>query len=99
MVTAHDNSHDNHGIGIYVKVFLALLFLLVVTVGAAMVHLPPTAAILLAMAIATTKAVLIVWYFMHMKWAGRLVLIMFASSVYVLGIGAILMFADYMFRA
>ncbi len=93
-----DIDHGVHGVGLYVKIFLLLLVLLAVTVGAAMFHLPPTAAILLAMAIATTKAYFIVMYFMHMKWSGRLIAVMFLSSVYVLGLGAILLFGDYMWR-
>lgn len=89
---------QHHGIGIYVKIYAALMVLLVLTVAAAKLHLPWYFPILLAMTIASVKAVLIVQYFMHMKTAGRLVAIIFLMSIYVLGVGAILMFADYLYR-
>lgn len=93
------HGHAEHGgLGLYFKNYLALLFLLVITVGAAMLHLPGYFAILVAMTIASVKAVLIVLYFMHMRWSGRLIAVMFLSSIYVLGIGAVLMFSDYMSR-
>jgi cytochrome c oxidase subunit IV len=95
---AHAEGHAHHGIGLYVKIYVALLVLLVLTVLAAKLHLPGYGPILLAMAIATVKAVLIVLYFMHMKSAGRLVALMFLMSLYVLGIGAVLGFADYFYR-
>lgn len=97
-MSAHAEAHSHHGIGIYVKIYLALLVLLALTVLAATLHLPGYGPILLAMAIATVKAVLIVMYFMHMKWAGRLVTLMFLMSIYVLGIGAVLGLADYFYR-
>lgn len=93
-----ETDHAVHGIGLYFKIFLALLLLLVATVGASKIHLPGYGNILLAMAIAVVKAVLIVLYFMHMRWTGKLVAVMFLSSVYVLGLGLILIFADYWYR-
>ena len=95
---AHAETHANHGIGIYVKIYFALLILLALTVLAAKFHLPGYGPILLAMSIATVKAYLIVMYFMHMKWAGRLVTLMFLMSIYVLGVGAVLGLADYFYR-
>lgn len=94
----HAEAHSHHGIGLYVKIYVALLVLLLLTVLAAKLHLPGYGPILLAMAIASVKATLIVMYFMHMKGAGRLVALMFLMSVYVLGIGAVLLFGDYFYR-
>jgi len=52
----------------------ALLVLTVITYLASLVHYPSFAiAIVVAIAIATVKAFLVLWYFMHMKYEDKLV--------------------------
>jgi cytochrome c oxidase subunit IV len=51
----------------YVAVFGALLSLTLVTVGMSYLHLPSGPTIVLGLAIASTKAALVVLFFMHLK--------------------------------
>jgi cytochrome c oxidase subunit 4 len=80
-----------------VTVFVVLLVLLFATVGAA--HLPlgllhfPT-----AMAIAAAKAVLIVVYFMHVKYSHRLTAVIAVASLLWLSIMIGLTLTDYLSR-
>jgi cytochrome c oxidase subunit 4 len=58
----------------YLAVFLTLVVLTVVTLGAAMLNLKSEfAKVMLALAIATIKASAVVLYFMHMKFEGKLI--------------------------
>ncbi len=59
------------GVGAYVVVFLALMVLTSLTVGAAFVDLGPFNDVV-ALAIAFTKATLVVLIFMHVRHASRL---------------------------
>ena len=54
----------------YLKVYLALLALLAATVGATYVHLGPLN-ILITLAIAITKAILVMVFFMHLRQGPR----------------------------
>jgi cytochrome c oxidase subunit IV len=51
-----------------------------------------------ALAIAVFKAVLVVLFFMHVKYSSRLTWIVVASGVFWLGIMLALTFGDYLFR-
>jgi cytochrome c oxidase subunit IV len=80
-----------------IGVFGALNVLLFATVGAA--YLPiGNGHFLIAMALATVKAVLIVMYFMHVKYSHRLTAMICAASVLWLGIMIALILTDYMTR-
>jgi len=58
----------------YVAVFLSLVVLTVITVAVYFVHLESELAkVLLALAIASIKASLVVLFFMHMKFEGKLI--------------------------
>jgi cytochrome c oxidase subunit 4 len=80
-----------------IAVFVALLLLLVATVGASELplggwHLP------VAMAIATVKAVLIVVYFMHVMYGHRLSMIIAVASFLWLAIMILITLNDYLTR-
>jgi cytochrome c oxidase subunit 4 len=81
-----------------INVFIALMILLFATVGAAYLPLGrlhfPT-----AMAIATGKTVLIVMYFMHVKYSHRLTAIICSAAFLWLGIMIALILTDYMTRS
>ena len=51
---------------IYIRVFLALAALTVVTVGISYLHLPIAAAVALALVVASIKASLVAAFFMHL---------------------------------
>lgn len=82
----------------YLMVFVALLVLLVATVGAYYVDLGPLN-IAVALTIALVKAALIVLYFMHVRYSSRLVWVFAAATVVWLIIMLGLTFSDYISRA
>jgi cytochrome c oxidase subunit IV len=63
---AHDTS-----MGLYYKIYAALMALLILTVGAAYLH-TGLWALPIALTIAVIKAVLVIVYFMHMRFTGKL---------------------------
>lgn len=81
----------------YLAVFVALLVLLIATVGAYYVDLGPLN-IVVALTIAIIKAVLIVLYFMHVRYSSRLVWVFAGATVVWLIIMLGLTFADYISR-
>jgi cytochrome c oxidase subunit 4 len=96
----HGNGHGDHVVPIstYVMVFLALMVGTGLTVAASYLDLgiwnTPV-----AMAIAVTKASLVVFFFMHLKYSPKLFWISVGAAVFwlvnlVLGVGA-----DYVARA
>jgi cytochrome c oxidase subunit 4 len=91
------HGHHDHGTLTYWIVFLALMVLLVATVGVAYVHLG-VFNIPVAYAIATLKAVLILWFFMHLSESTRLVQVFaFASFAWLL-IFLVMTSGDYISR-
>jgi len=87
---------------IYVRIFVALLVLTAVTVGAALMDLGGgrlnAANVLVAMTIAVAKGLLVVLYFMHVRYAGRLTWIFVGAGVFWLAILIVLTLADYLSR-
>jgi len=84
-------------ITLYVAIFAALMVLLVVTVAVAWIDLGPLN-FPLAVAIATTKAVLIILYFMHVRYSRPLTWVMAGASVAWLAILFGLTYSDYWTR-
>jgi cytochrome c oxidase subunit IV len=80
-----------------VTVFVALLVLLFATVGAAYIPLGPMQ-FPTAMTIAAAKAVLIILFFMHVKYSHRLTAVVSAASFLWLGIMLALTLSDYLSR-
>jgi cytochrome c oxidase subunit 4 len=81
----------------YRLVFAALMVLLVVTVAAAFVplgflNMP------VAMLIASVKAVLVILFFMHVKFASRLTKVFVAATFLWLAILFVMTFGDYLSR-
>ncbi len=90
----------------YVAVFAALMVLTLLTVAAARVDLGAPVVlgvalpsnVIVAMAIAVLKAVLVVLFFMHVKYSGRLVQLVVASAVAFLAILLLITLGDYWSR-
>ena len=81
----------------YVVVFLALMVLTAITVAVAFLHLGPFNDIA-AMAIAITKACLVVLYFMHVRQSSRLTkLVVIAGFLWLLFLFGFTM-SDYLTR-
>jgi cytochrome c oxidase subunit IV len=70
-------------LSIYITIFLALMVLTAVTVGAAFVDLGQLNAPV-AMAIAIFKATLVVLYFMHVKYSSKLTKLVVATGLFFL---------------
>ena len=99
---AHGAPPDLHahgsGIGAYLAVFAALMLLTALTVWAAFQHLgiwnTP-----LALTIAVTKALLVAWIFMHLRFSPRLTLFVVSASIIFLGFLILITASDYFTRA
>ena len=102
-------SHANHAahaepvghispISLYLTIFFALMILTGVTVGAAYVDLG-IFNFSVAMLIATFKASLVVWYFMHVKYQSSLTKLTVATGLFFLAILLGMMMIDYGGRA
>lgn len=101
----HGHGHDGHGhhgphvvpLGIYFVVFAALMIGTVLTVAAAHMDFGPLNTPV-ALAIAVTKASLVVVFFMHVKYSPRLITLVVVGSFVWLGIMLFITLADYWSR-
>jgi cytochrome c oxidase subunit 4 len=81
----------------YYRVFAALLVLLALTVGVAFVELGVWS-VVLALSIATSKALLIVLYFMHVRTSSRLTQLFTVGMLLWLLILITITLSDYLTR-
>jgi cytochrome c oxidase subunit IV len=81
----------------YLLVFAALMVLTAITVAAAFMHFGPFNNVV-AMAIAVTKATLVVLFFMHVKYSTRLTKLIVVAGFFWLGLMFLFTLADYMSR-
>ncbi|MDP2054478.1 MAG: cytochrome C oxidase subunit IV family protein [Acidobacteriota bacterium] len=81
-------------VSLYVTIFGALMVLTAVTVGAAFVDLGQLN-FSVAMLIAGFKATLVIWYFMHVKYASKLTKLTVATGLFFLVILLGLFMVDY----
>jgi cytochrome c oxidase subunit 4 len=88
------NGHSSHGdheeihvtpFDVYVKVFAALIVLTILTVGFHVMHLGALATPI-AFLIASTKAFLVMAWFMHLKHEGTLNRVIFGSGFFFLAV-------------
>ena len=76
-VHGHAEPTPHHAVN-YVAIFLTLVALTVVTVAVAFIpRLKEWQKVLLALAIASVKATFVVLYFMHLKFEGKLIYLIF----------------------
>ena len=83
---------------IYYGIFAVLMVCTAITVGVAFVDLGPLNTVV-ALAIAVFKAVLVVLFFMHVKYSTRLTWAVVVGSVFWLGILLALTMGDYLTRS
>ena len=88
---AHDAQHHVSPVSLYLTVWIGLMILTAVTVLAYYVPIwlnvsLGAANIVIAMAIATVKASLVAWYFMHLRHDKKFHLLAFLSSLIFLGL-------------
>jgi cytochrome c oxidase subunit IV len=83
---------------IYLTVFLVLLFFTAFTTGVAFIDLGVFNAVI-ALAIACTKAALVVLFFMHIHYSSRLLKMTVAAGLFTFGLLITLTMSDYISRA
>ncbi len=85
----NDAHHDEHrpNVGLYVKVFLALMVLTLITVAISKIHLPRAQAITLGLFVALVKASLVGALFMHLWGENKLI---HKALFITMGFGAVL---------
>ena len=81
-------------IKLYVGIFLTLMALTAITIVVAYVNLGPWNKVV-ALGIASTKATLVVLYFMHVKYASRMTRLIVVSGFFFLMILLSLTMLDY----
>jgi cytochrome c oxidase subunit 4 len=99
------NTHHVIPVSVYLRVFTALMVLFVLTVAAALVDFHHLIGpqfgwlnIVIAMIIAVIKAVIIVLYFMHVRYSSRLTQVIAISAFLWLGILFLFTLTDYFSR-
>jgi cytochrome c oxidase subunit 4 len=90
-------THQKTSKGLYYRVFAALLVLLVLTVAVAFVDLGAWS-VVLALTIASSKALLIVLYFMHVRTSSRLTQLFTVGMLLWLLILISITLSDYLTR-
>ncbi len=93
---AHTGHHSHRPL--YLKIFAALMVLLVLTVVAAKVQIPGSGNVIVALTIAVVKAALILMFFMHFRDSDHLTWLVGAATVAWFLILIALTFQDYLTR-
>ena len=83
---------------VYLSVFAALLGFTALTTGIAFVDLGRIGNISVALTIAVIKAVLVMLYFMHLRYSSHLTIVFASAGVFWLGIMLVLTLSDYVSR-
>jgi cytochrome c oxidase subunit 4 len=101
--SAHGDEHpEGASVTTYVVIFIALLVLLFVSVGVAFIHNQSdtvrTMLTVIGFSIAALKAILIIMYFMHVRFSSRLTWIFALGSFFFLLIMVALTLNDYSTR-
>lgn len=82
----------------YIVIFLALMVGTALTVMAAFYDFPGPMNVVVALTIACIKATLVVLYFMHVRYSGRLVWLVIVAALLWLVILFAITFSDYWTR-
>ena len=83
---------------VYITIFLALMLGTALTVFAAFYDFPGPMNAVVALTIASIKATLVVLYFMHVRYSGRLVWLVIVAALLWLAILFAITFSDYWTR-
>ncbi len=92
----HDDDNEPHvtPLPVYFAVFGALIFLTVVTVGVSLLGLPPVESLIVAMLVATVKALVVALWFMHLISEERFYGFILVSTVFFMGLFFVLVLVD-----
>lgn len=95
---AVEENHHEPTYGTPIVVFLGLVAFTCITVASSSLALSRSASIILAMVIATMKASLVLYFFMHLKYEKTYFKTFLFVAVFTLSILFIWTFSDYPFR-
>jgi cytochrome c oxidase subunit 4 len=101
--TSHHGHAEGHGehhivpISTYLMVFALLMALLIITLAAASLNLGEWN-LVIAITIAVLKALLVVLFFMHLRWSTYLVRVFAGAALFWLSILFVLTLQDYFSR-
>ena len=92
----HGDDNEPHvtPLPVYFAVFGALLVLTVVTVGVSLLGLPPVESFIVAMLVATVKALIVSLWFMHLISEDRFYGFILVSTVFFMGLFFVLTLVD-----
>ena len=93
------NDEKNHIVPYrtFLLVLLALLAFTFISIGATSYNLGPVT-VLIALLLATFKTILVLTYFMHLKWDVKMFGILVAAVLALIGVVIFITFLDYLFR-
>lgn len=95
---AHDSGHPHVvGYATFIKVWPALMVLTLLLVGLSTTHVPGLA-VLAMLVITPTKAILVFFYFMHLKYESTALKYMVAIALFAVVIFVGLTFTDFLWR-
>jgi cytochrome c oxidase subunit 4 len=96
----HTHEQEEHIVSpmVYLGIFVALMVFTGITTAAAFVEMGVFNPIV-ALAIATTKAVLVVLFFMHVKYSPKLTKLTVISAVFFFGVLCVMSMSDYISRS
>ena len=97
MESTHDEAVHHVSYRAYVNVWVALVALTALTVGAHYANLKQLA-IFTAILIATVKSTLVILYFMHIRFEKKIFAYMLIATFVTYAIFVLLTFADYYYR-
>lgn len=83
---------------VYIAIFLALMVGTTLTVVAAFFDFPGPLNAVVALTIAILKATLVILYFMHVRYSGRLIWLVIAAALLWMAIMFAITFSDYWTR-
>jgi cytochrome c oxidase subunit 4 len=81
----------------FILVLLALLAFTFISIGVTSYDLGPVT-VLTALLLATFKTILVLTYFMHLKWDVKMFGILVAAVLALIGVVIFITFLDYLFR-
>ena len=96
----HDDATEGHIVSpvVYIVIFFALLVGTALTIAASFVEMGPWNPIV-AIAIAVTKATLVVLFFMHVKYSPKLTKLTVGAGLFTFLVLIFMTLADYISRA
>jgi cytochrome c oxidase subunit IV len=95
---AHDDAPHVEKLGTYLAIFAALIALTLLTVWTSGLHLPHLVGNTLALAIATTKATLVVLWFMHVRHSAPMTKVAILAGVFMFVTLEVLTLSDVLTR-